>query len=599
MRRVKLIKKIKKSNVPVGALGNVTETQLDRKFPYKIEWDNGDINHYNKLSEKFFEIIEDEDMAKRKNRKRKNRKKKDKGRETVNKCAQHNTGYGYVHQPTGCYNATNIKKADDDWETDLEVIDTCGRFKADENGKVFVWVEPLAKVKIDALMEEYKSREWLGYLLGDKEKMLVKDIFIPEQNATSVRVDEIQCEEFNDLPIIGVIHSHHNMGVGFSGTDHAYINQNHDISILVAHAGMSGQVRSKVPCGAYIVSEIKVRLALNVDWAKEDWIKEVKEKIKKPVYSYGSQVGRVVHPGGQQRPQFDGTGYWFNGQWHPSYPREAMTETETPQRHITTWLCTECDKKNYNMSATICAHCHGKRFASIAEENQYRLEKEWENWEDKNKKKEDDDKKKDNEWSSGISKKNLGSYMCGRCHKSWNDVDLSKFTKCPECDKEPPKFAKRNGERHRCDKCRIVWIYNEGEKIYCQECNPEEEIIKTESFKCKGCNVIWEIPVGDKMECPKCDADIDNLIDDLKKDLDNAELEDNNIYKCPACEHQHWTLQDARDCCSDNKEDKDNEEDGWTHPDYKCDICGKVTQFAGTTHAKCLKEMLEKDTDSK
>src|SRR5210317_96436 len=103
-------------------------------------------------------------------KRRKNKKKFQKDKHKLNqrrKIVHQNKdviGQGYV-QPGGCQTRTVVNPADDEWETDLEVVTECGKFDRGGNGKVVVWIEPLAKVKIDALMEEYKSREWLGYLL--------------------------------------------------------------------------------------------------------------------------------------------------------------------------------------------------------------------------------------------------------------------------------------------------------------------------------------------------------------------------------------------------------------------------------------------------
>jgi transposase-like protein len=173
---------------------------------------------------------------------------------------------------------------------------------------------------------------------------------------------------------------------------------------------------------------------------------------------------------------------------------------------------------------------------------------------------------------------------------------LKKFTNCPKCDRFSG-VAKIDKERHQCPECQTVWTYDIGEKIRCIDCDEKKEKtevetevethIQTESFRCKGCNVTWEIPVGDQLECPRCDADVDNLVEELKKDLEQAETEgvvkSTENYNCKACNQTYWTIEDARRCCTD----KENE---WTHPDYKCDICGKVTQFPNTTHAKCLQE---------
>ena len=210
----------------------------------------------------------------RRRRRNKNKKKKQKEK-AVAGCNK------TTHVPV---NQVQFLTKDDDWEVKLDVVKECG--KISDNGASIVWIEPLAKVKIDALMGEYKSQEWLAYLLGNKEDMTVKDIFIPEQAATSVRVDDIECEEFNNMPVIGVIHSHHGMGTGFSGTDNAYINQNHDISLVVAHTGIAGQVRSKVPCGALMITDAKIKLKLNIDnFDKDKFLEKAKANIKKPTYT--------------------------------------------------------------------------------------------------------------------------------------------------------------------------------------------------------------------------------------------------------------------------------------------------------------------------
>ena len=109
----------------------------------------------------------------RRRRKNKNKKKKQKEK-AVAGCNK------TTHVP-----ATQVKflTKDDDWEVKLDVVKECG--KISDNGASIVWIEPLAKVKIDALMGEYKSQEWLAYLLGNKEDMTVKDIFIPEQAFSS------------------------------------------------------------------------------------------------------------------------------------------------------------------------------------------------------------------------------------------------------------------------------------------------------------------------------------------------------------------------------------------------------------------------------
>ena len=142
-------------------------------------------------------------------------------------------------------------------------------------------------------MKEYKSIEWLAYLVGewtDDKTPIVKELFIPEQKVSGVSVDNIKCPEHNDLGIIGVIHSHHNMSHSFSQIDADWINQNHNISLVVSHTGMDGQVRWKTPCGSLITVKSKTKLWYNVDFNKNDFLKKAKEKINK------NQVTSYINP---------------------------------------------------------------------------------------------------------------------------------------------------------------------------------------------------------------------------------------------------------------------------------------------------------------
>ncbi len=379
-------------------------------------------------------------------------------------------------------NLTAVK--DDDWEVELDIVKECS--KVSDNGTSIVWIEPLAKVKIDALMEEYRTQEWLAYLLGDKEDMIVKDIFIPEQTATAARVDDVDCEDFNNLSVIGVIHSHHGMGTGFSHTDHTYVNQNHDISLVVAHSGIAGQVRSKVPCGAMMVTDAKVKMSFSVDgFEKDKFIESVKLNIKKPTYHYTPPASQFPHAVNRQDWNKDkpgvGSGYWFNGKWHradPIKPTEVVDDDEAEKEierihksetgtlaHY--WTCPHCQQQNYTQNTIICWSCKKARLPetsgawmcnyckgvnnrvdskacifcktvrslaapidiSLSEKNQKKIDDEY------NKAIEEKDKADTSGWTSGIPQKHLGMYACGRCSGKWEDVDLRKFTECPNCDR--------------------------------------------------------------------------------------------------------------------------------------------------------------------
>jgi hypothetical protein len=178
--------------------------------------------------------------------------------------------------------STSQTIANDAWEVEIDVVTECSKVPKVQD----VFVELLAKKKIDMLMKKYPNIEWLAYLLGDKnEPTVVKDLFIPQQQVTTTAVTNIVCPEWNTLPVIGVIHSHHGMGNGFSGTDHEWINQNHDVSLCIAKSGIAGQVRVKTPCGSLKIVPAKVIVRFpKIDYDFKGWMAESTKKIETKRY---------------------------------------------------------------------------------------------------------------------------------------------------------------------------------------------------------------------------------------------------------------------------------------------------------------------------
>lgn len=180
---------------------------------------------------------------------------------------------------------------EDNWEVKIDTVKDCS--KAPE--KVDVLISQLTKCKIDALMEEYKSLEWLAYLIG--KNMVVEDIFIPNQKITPTTINDVNCPEFNNLSIIGVIHSHNDMGTNFSSTDNDWINQNHNISICISNSNISGQVRWRTPCGSLKIVKAYIKQKVDIDFSNEKFIKAVKDKIVEKTfynnsnYDYKSAYG--------------------------------------------------------------------------------------------------------------------------------------------------------------------------------------------------------------------------------------------------------------------------------------------------------------------
>lgn len=167
------------------------------------------------------------------------------------------------------------------WESGIEVIRSCGTAPQ----AVPVLIGPLAQAKINALMQAYPRIEWLAYLIGDSQNRYIEDIIVPKQEVTAVRVD-VDPAGVN-VPIIGVIHSHHGMGNGFSGTDHAYINQNHDISLCISHGGIAGQVRVATACGKFVI--VKAQVFQHVEgFDHSTFITEAKSLITEKTYNYNT-----------------------------------------------------------------------------------------------------------------------------------------------------------------------------------------------------------------------------------------------------------------------------------------------------------------------
>jgi len=204
-----------------------------------------------------------------------------------------------------------------DWGEYKKFDETCPYTNKD----VKIIVKEKATKKIQCLIRIINENEWFAYLLGKKindYEYVVEDIFVPEQECTSVhtevsingRLSVINSEIRSQ--IVGWIHSHNNMNVFFSQEDeHNAIG--HDISIVVNNAFENKAiVRLKLPCGAItkananvdfeyeeneeFKNEIKSKIKIKNDWKKElECSKEKSEskdnsnsklKEKKNIYDY-------------------------------------------------------------------------------------------------------------------------------------------------------------------------------------------------------------------------------------------------------------------------------------------------------------------------
>lgn len=188
----------------------------------------------------------------------------------------------------------------DYWENETKEV-TCS--EVEKKNSVFI-TEKVAR-KVSFLIRKFPSIEWSGDLIGyeDEKGFVVLDFEIPPQKVTSTTVTP----ERKSMPkdCIGVIHSHHSMGLGFSGTDKEFANGNHTVSILVAKESCmlgwksKATVKVKTPCGKQARFDANVLLVdyEGEDKAWEDEAKNIKEEKYTHMfsgvahYNYGNEFG--------------------------------------------------------------------------------------------------------------------------------------------------------------------------------------------------------------------------------------------------------------------------------------------------------------------
>ena len=183
------------------------------------------------------------------------------------------------------------------WRVKQETCESCPY-----GGEVTIYLHPSAARQIFLLCSTVKG-EWLAYLDGEKREngsILVDNLRIPKQRASygAVEVDEFNQSDRH----VGVMHSHHNLKCGFSGTDDEFINQNHNLSLLVnhdtgpdSHMGfkITGQHKHQVPCGAIMVDKVKVVFQQWANEGEDVFLKSVEENVK-PMHTQ-MQAGTPNH----------------------------------------------------------------------------------------------------------------------------------------------------------------------------------------------------------------------------------------------------------------------------------------------------------------
>lgn len=179
------------------------------------------------------------------------------------------------------------KKEEEFWEVKIDCVTSCSKVEKE----IDVFMSKNCRSKAMMFMRWAKSREWLAYLIGEKKEdgYYIHDLYLPDQRTSATLVDKVVAEEYNNLNVVGVIHSHHEMGAGdedrpsFSGHDDDFINSNHNLSLLAGRDRKTGGfkvvgiARIETPCGGLM--KIKANVKAMVETPSED-----EEKLKEEFF---------------------------------------------------------------------------------------------------------------------------------------------------------------------------------------------------------------------------------------------------------------------------------------------------------------------------
>lgn len=171
--------------------------------------------------------------------------------------------------------------------------------------------------KIKYLCQIADNREWLGFLITETDNktntITLKDIILPPQVVTTTEC-ELDTEKFLDIMVkmgeetpevlsnmLGVIHSHNNMGVFWSGTDDHELHDTLIKYMPTNKAIVSVVVNNKLDTKSMVLikGESLIQKFDNIDTVLEDFNNNEFEELKKlfetnviekkiPVYSYSS-----------------------------------------------------------------------------------------------------------------------------------------------------------------------------------------------------------------------------------------------------------------------------------------------------------------------
>jgi hypothetical protein len=226
--------------------------------------------------------------------------------------------------------------------------------------KPTIFIEAVARQKIELLMGEYPHSEWLAHMIGrqsEKDNFFIEDISVPPHDVTGGASAEGKPLEFNKETgkytfyepenCVGFIHSHHHMGAFHSGTDQGYVDRNYPISITVAFGEKSGFAYDAVsyqrtPCGKAITGKCEVKYVQPPPmFDKGSFLDEARKNIEKgmKIWKNGSKEEKSIPVrGGDNEDAYVPMKYRLNS--------ERKLGTQQPFRTIVT------DKDGHVLSKT-------------------------------------------------------------------------------------------------------------------------------------------------------------------------------------------------------------------------------------------------------
>jgi len=192
------------------------------------------------------------------------------------------------------------KTTETSWDLEDTTIDKCPSCEE----KVHVLISRSTKHKIQAMMDVMGKDEWLGLLIGQKqdENWYISNLYIPKQEVSSVTATK-KAEEDEPDDVLGIIHSHHDMGTFWSGTDEKHANSNFDLSIVVdSDMKTLGTAREKTECGKLMKKEVDIEYEDEYldqyEWANE-------QKDDKTEKKYVSSYSKYSRYGGYSGYKYD------------------------------------------------------------------------------------------------------------------------------------------------------------------------------------------------------------------------------------------------------------------------------------------------------